>query len=455
MPAQVFPPTFKAQKPFGHLIGLRRNLLSYLQRVADTCGEVGYFKAGPFHIYLLNNPEHIKDLLVTQHKNFTKSRGLQLAKRILGEGLLTSEGDFHLRQRRLVQPAFHRQRLEGYGAVMCEEAARTCASWQDGAEIDVAEEMMRLTLAIVGKTLFGVNVENEAVEIGQALTTAMSLFSRLTNPLATFLEKLPLPSNIRFFRAKRRLDETIYRILAARRQSGEDRGDLLSMFLMAQDEEGDGGRMTDLQVRDEAMTLFLAGHETTAIALTWTWYLLAQHPEEEAKLREELRRVLGKRLPAVHDYSQLTYTRMVLAESMRLFPPAYVFGRMAINEYQIGEYYVPAGATLLVSPYILHRLERYYPEPLRFMPERWTPAAEAERHKFAYVPFGGGSRVCIGEGFAWMEGVLALATLAQRWKLRLAPDHPVELKPLITLRPKFGMKMRLEQRHADSTCPTQ
>ncbi|MEK7729138.1 MAG: cytochrome P450 [candidate division KSB1 bacterium] len=446
MPSYILPPALKAQRPFGHLMGLRRNLLDYLQRVADSCGELGYFKAGPFHTYLLNNPEHIKDLLVTHHKNFTKSRGLQLAKRILGEGLLTSEGDFHLRQRRLVQPAFHRQRLEGYGAVMCEEAARMSAAWQAGAEVDMAEEMMRLTLGIVGKTLFGVNVENEAEEIGAALTTAMSLFSRLTNPLATFLEKLPLPSNIRFFRAKRRLDETIYRIIATRRQSNEDRGDLLSMLLLAQDEEGDGGRMTDLQVRDEAMTLFLAGHETTAIALTWTWYLLSQNPEAEIKLREELQNVLGERLPTVHDFPQLTYARMVLAESMRLYPPAYVFGRMAINEYQIGPYHVPAGATLLVSPYILHRLEHFYPEPLRFMPERWRGGAEAERHKFAYIPFGGGPRVCIGEGFAWMESVLVLATMAQRWKLRLVPNHPVELKPLITLRPKFGMKMKLERR---------
>lgn len=448
MPSYNFPPALKADRPFGHLRGLRRDLLTYLQRVADTCGELGYFKAGPLHVYLLNNPDHIRDLLVTHQKNFTKSRGLQLAKRILGEGLLTSEGELHLRQRRLVQPAFHRQRLEGYGTVMCEEAAKMRGVWQDGSAIDVAEEMMRLTLTIVGKTLFGVNVEDEAKEIGDALTTAMSLFSRLTNPLATFLEKLPLPSNFRFFRAKRRLDETIYRMIAARRQSGEDRGDLLSMLLMAQDEEGDGGRMTDLQVRDEAMTLFLAGHETTAIALTWTWYLLSQHLDCETKLHEELRSVLGDRAPTVHDYPQLNYTRMVLAESMRLFPPAYVFGRMAINDYRIGEYDVPAGATLLVSPYILHRLERFYPEPLRFMPERWTQVNETERHKFAYVPFGGGPRVCIGEGFAWMEGVLVLATMAQRWRLRLVPDHPVALQPLITLRPKFGVKMRLEERVA-------
>ncbi len=449
MPSRVYPPTFKAERPFGHLLGLRRNLLEYLQRVAEACGEVGYFKAGPMRIYLLNNPEHIKDVLVTHHKNFVKSRGLQLAKRILGEGLLTSEGEFHLRQRRLVQPAFHRQRLEGYGEVMCAQARRMCEGWHDHAEVDVAEEMMRLTLAIVGKTLFGANVEEEADEIGQALTAAMGLFSRLTNPLAEILEKLPLPSNIRFFRAKHRLDATIYRIIAERRTSGEDRGDLLSMLLMAQDEEGDGGRMTDLQVRDEAMTLFLAGHETTAIALTWTWYLLAQHPEIEAKLYAELQDVLAQRPPAVEDFPRLIYTRMVLAESMRLFPPAYVFGRMAVDDYQIGPYYAPAGATLLVSPYILHRMARFYSEPLRFMPERWTAEAESERHKFAYIPFGGGPRICIGEGFAWMEGVLVLAALAQHWKLRLVPNHPIELQPLITLRPKFGMKMKLERRRRD------
>lgn len=451
MPARIFPPTFKSKQPFGHLRGLRRNLLEYLQRVAEACGDVGYFKAGPLHIYLLNEPDYIKDVLVTHHKNFTKSRGLQLAKRILGEGLLTSEGEFHLRQRRLVQPAFHRQRLESYGEVMCAQAARMSASWQHGAEVDVAEEMMRLTLAIVGQTLFGANVEDEAEEIGAALTTAMSLFTRLTNPLAEILEKLPLPSNIRFFRAKKRLDETIYRIIAARRKNGEDRGDLLSMLLLAQDVEGDGGSMTDLQVRDEAMTLFLAGHETTAIALTWTWYLLSQHPEVETKLHEELRRVLGERQPTAQDFPRLTYTRTVLAEAMRLYPPAYVFGRMAREDYKLGPYDVPARATLLVSPYILHRMEKFFPNAKEFLPERWTPEAEAARHKFAYLPFGAGPRVCIGEGFAWMEGTLVLATIAQRWRLRLVTDHPVELQPLITLRPKFGMNMKLERRHVDSS----
>jgi cytochrome P450 len=265
-------------------------------------------------------------------------------------------------------------------------------------------------------------------------------------PFAQLLERLPLPAMKRFRQARARLDETIYRIIAARRASREDRGDLLSMLMAARDEEGDGTGMTDEQLRDEAMTIFLAGHETTANALTWTWYLLSQHPEIEKRLHAELDAVLSGRLPTAEDYARLRYTEMVLAEALRLYPPAWIIGRRALTDYRINGYHVPARAILLMSPYVMHHNAAYFPEPFQFDPERWTPAARETRPKFSYFPFGGGPRLCIGEHFAWMEGVLVLATLAQQWRLRLVPGHPIELQPLVTLRPKYGMKMILERR---------
>jgi len=318
--------------------------------------------------------------------------------------------------------------------------------WRDGAELDIAREMMRLTLAIAGKTLFDADVETEADEIGEALNEAMEQFNNLTLPFAQLLQKLPLPSVRRFKRARERLDETIYRIIRDRRQSGEDRGDLLSMLIQARDVEGDGTGMSDEQLRDEAMTIFLAGHETTANALTWTWYLLSQNPEVEAKFLAEVDEVLGARTATPEDYPKLRYTEMVLAESMRIYPPAWIIGRRALTDYQINGYHVPARSIILMSQYVMHHNPKYFPEPDRFDPERWRPEAREARPKFSYFPFGGGTRLCIGENFAWMEGVLVLATLAQHWRMRLVPGHLVELQPIVTLRPRHGMRMTVEQR---------
>src|SRR4051812_48062729 len=317
------PPGPKGQLIGGNFRPFRRDALSYLQQATRAHGDIVYFRFGPQHVYFLNHPDHIKDVLVANNQSFMKGRALQRSKRLLGEGLLTSEGDFHRRQRRLAQPAFHRGRIASYASVMTELAARTASRWRDGETLDISQEMMRLTLAIVAKTLFDADVEAEADEIGAALTAVMELFDMLLMPFSELLEKLPLPHVRRFRRAKGRLDETIYRIIAERRRSNVDRGDLLSMLLSARDEEDDGGQMTDLQVRDEVMTLFLAGHETTANALTWTWYLLSQNPEVEAKLHEELGRVLAGRIPTVEDVPRLRYTEMVLAEAMRLYPPAW------------------------------------------------------------------------------------------------------------------------------------
>ena len=449
MAIAIHPPGPKSRLPGGLLFALRRDPLGFLARNAREHGDLVRFKLGPEEVFQLNHPDYIRDVLVTHHRNFMKGRGLQRAKRLLGEGLLTSEGEFHRRQRRLSQPAFHRQRVAAYGEAMVGYAVRRAEGWHDGATLDLAREMNGLTLAVVGKTLFDAEVGSEAGELREALTAAMELFTLTTLPFAELLEKLPLPMTRRFHRARARLDATIYRIIDERRRSQVDRGDLLSMLLLAQDEEAPEGElrgMTDEQLRDEAMTIFLAGHETTANALAWTWYLLSAHPEAEAKLHAELDETLGGRLPKVDDVPRLRYAEMIFAESMRLYPPAYVLGRRALGDYEIAGCPVPAGALLLMSQYVMHRDARYFPEPEKFDPARWTPEAQAGRPKFSYFPFGGGPRQCIGEGFAWMEGVLLIATIAQRWRLRLVPGHPVELQPLVTLRPKHGMLMTLERR---------
>jgi cytochrome P450 len=412
----------------------------------EAHGDIAHWRIGPQHLFLFSHPDLIRDVLVTNGRNFHKSRGLERAKRLLGNGLLTSEGEFHLRQRRLAQPAFHKHRIASYAVTMSDYAARTSERWRDGQTLDMHTEMMRLTLGIVARTLFDADVENEAAEIGEALTRAFESFNFAMLPFTEYLEKLPLPSVRRFNSARDTLDRTIYRMIDERRLSGEDKGDLLSMLLMATDTEGDGGGMSDLQLRDEALTIFLAGHETTANALTWTWYLLSQHPQVEATLHAEIDAALNGRVPAYDDMPSLPYTRMVLAESMRLYPPAWAIGRRALESFDARGFTIPKRSVVLMSQYIVHRDARFFPNPERFDPDRWKPEAVAQRPKFSYFPFGGGNRVCIGEQFAWMEGVLLIAALAQKWRMRLVSGHPVEVQPLITLRPRHGMRMFLEKR---------
>lgn len=439
------PPTFPQQFPGQAVLQFRRDPIYYLRRAASECGDIVRLPLSRSPLYLINHPDLIKDVFVTDQKQFKKGRGLEQMTRLLGEGLLTSEGEFHLRQRRLMQPAFHRQRLAAYGEAMTHYAVETRERWQAGETYDIHEEMMRLTLAIVGKTLFGAEMASEASEIDGALNEVIGLFHLLQLPFSGLLEKLPLPPVRRFQAARSRLDATIYRLIAEHRASGEDRGDLLSMLLLAQDED-DGGRMTDVQIRDEALTLFLAGHETTANAMTWTWYLLSQHAEAEAKFHAEIDTALAGRIPTVDDLPHLPYTRRVLAESMRLYPPAWAVGRRALTDYTIRDYALPAGAILLLSQAVTHHDPRFWPDPERFDPDRWTSEAEAARPKFAYFPFGGGPRICIGEQFAWMEGILLLAVIGGQCRLRLAPGQRVATQPIVTLRPRFGMQMRVESR---------
>jgi cytochrome P450 len=329
---------------------------------------------------------------------------------------------------------------------MVTRAGALSERWRDGQTVDMHEEMMRLTLSLVAKTLFDAEVEEEGDEIGKALAELIDLFPLLMNPLAPLAAKLPLPSTLRFRRAIGRLDRTIYSIIAARRADPGDKGDLLSMLLLAQDEEGDGGRMSDVQLRDEAMTIFLAGHETTANALSWAWFLLARHPRVAEEMERSIDEVLGDRLPTAADYPRLQFVEMVIAESMRLYPPAWAMSRLAMEDVEIGGWLVPKGTVAFVSPAVMHRDPRYWDEPDRFDPRRFTPEAKAARPKFAYFPFGAGPRICIGEGFAWMEAVLILTTLAQGWRADALTDY-VEPRASITLRPRHGIPMRLRQCH--------
>ncbi|HEX4954737.1 MAG TPA: cytochrome P450 [Thermoanaerobaculia bacterium] len=441
------PPGPRGLPLLGCLPAFRRDPLAFLQRTAREHGDVAFFRLGTQNVFLLNDPELIREVLVQRQGLFTKSRGLRRARALLGDGLLTSEGEVHHRHRRLVQPAFHPDRLQGYAEVMVDAALETGRRWRAGESVEVFSEMARITLGVVGTTLFSVEVEEEAQEIGTALTSVLEMFSIMMLPFSGLVERLPLPVVRRFHAARSLLDGRMERLIHERRESGRDSGDLLSMLLLAQDEAGGG--LSDREVREEALTLFLAGHETTANALSWTLYLLASNPDCEARLHRELEEVLGGRRPTFADLPRLSWAEHVLAEAIRLYPPAWAIGRSAREALELGGFEVPAGSTVILSAYVTQNDPRYFPHPEVFDPERWQPGPRAERPKFVYFPFGGGARTCIGERFAMMEGVLILATLAQRWRLRLAPGQTVEPMPLInTLRARGGLPLRLEARGA-------
>lgn len=445
MTVKSFPPSVKPDWIGGHFQTFRKDATGFLTRLSKL-GDVTSFRMGNMPGYFINHPDLARDILVLNAHKFHKGRALKRAKNLLGEGLLTSEEQFHLRQRRLVQPAFHKQRIVSYAEAMTDYAERMAVEWRDGDVRDIDHEMMRLTLQIVGKTLFSADVTDDADDVGAAMTDIVNLFNFLVLPFAELLEKLPLPQSIRFRRAKAKLDEVIYGFINERRASGEDKGDLLSMLLLSQDEESGSG-MSDLQVRDECLTIFLAGHETTANALTWTWYLLSQNPETEKKLHEELDRVLDSRVPKFEDVPNLKYAEAVFAESMRLFPPAWGIGRLAVEDHEFNSYEIPKGALVLISPFVAHRDSRFWDAANEFKPERWeTLSVKEASQRYTYFPFGGGVRRCIGEQFAWTEGILLLATLARKWKLRLQPEQKIGLKAMITLRPKYGMRMKIEKR---------
>jgi len=410
---------------------------------AREFGDIFYYRAGWIHVYFLNSPELIESVLVTNQQNFRKDRVIQNSRWFLGQGLLTSEGGEWLRQRRLSQPAFHRERLALYARIINGCAEEMLDSWKDGENRDVHQEMMQLTLRVVAKVLFSVDVKNESKEVAAALNLLMKHSSGARMLLPPWVRYLPLPFLIRVRRAVRQLDEVVYRIIRERRRSENDNGDLLSMLMSARDE--DGSRMTDRQLRDEVMTFLLAGHETTALSLSWAWFLLSENPEAENKLHHELARVLDGKNPSVEDLPRLCYTEAVVKESVRLYPPAWSLARTAAEDFEIGGYLVPAGSNVVMSQWIMHRDPRFFPSPEQFDPGRWFEEHTQRLPRFAYFPFGGGPRYCVGASFAMMEATLLLAAIPQRFRLRMVPGHKVVPVPSITLRPKYGIKMSLHQ----------
>jgi cytochrome P450 len=446
MAAAVVPQGPKGGRVLGNMREFNRDTLGFIERCAREFGDVVLTRFLYVPAYFLFHPEQIEYVLATGSKNFVKAMSLRspFFLRLVGDGLVTSDGEFWRRQRRLAQPAFHRDRIASYGEAMVAFTERMLASWQDGEERDAHEEMMLLTQSIVAQTLFSADVSREARAIGEALARIVRPFSAQATLKWILDNRLPTPAHLRFNRDVRRIDRFVYRIITERRASGADTGDLLSMLLRAQDE--DGSRMTDRQLRDEVMTLFLAGHETTALTLTWAWYLLARNPEAETALHAELEEVLDGRAPTVADLPRLRYCEWVIKESMRLYPPAYAVGREAVRDCEVGGYRIPAGMQVFAFQWAVHRDARWYEEPAAFRPERWRDEVAARLPKFAYFPFGGGPRQCIGNSFAMMEAVLVLATVARRFRLRLVPGHAVELLPAMSLRPRDGVRVTLERR---------
>ena len=467
---------FYAHKPwvkFGEPI----RLFEYLHR---TYGRIAHYRFMGTSILFVNEPAWIQEILVTQASSFVKERTVRRMKILLGEGLITSDDPIHIRQRRIVAPAFHRQRIAAYADEIVSSASSHAAKWKPGETIDISAAMMDLSLEIVARTLFHTQVTDDIRRINDEVNAIMEIYNFLVAfPRLEAVLDLPFPLPVKrigdFRRSRARLDEVVNRLIAQRRATGVDKGDLLSMLIASRDE--DGSALTDSQIRDEILTIFLAGYETTANALTWTWYLLSQNPEAEAKLHAELDTVLGTpsptnqnsdvssrpkqseversaslpepqthRLPTLADYPGLRYTEQVFAESMRLYPPAWAMGRMSTQPVTLGPYRIPPGAHFFMSQYMVSRTPEFYPDPLRFDPDRFTPEAKAARPRFAYFPFGAGSRQCIGESFAWMEGVLAIATIASRWRMTCLGTEPPVPQAKITLRPRDPVMMRLTPR---------
>ena len=422
---------------------LNNSPLEYFTMVARKFGDIAGLRVLNFKTIFINHPDLIEEVLVTNARKYSKGRVLRANRHVFGDGLLTSEGDFWLHQRRLAQPAFHRARINSYATTMVEYTERLLKDWKSGQERDAHQEMMRLTLQIVGKTLFDADVERDAQDVGKSLEQLLEIGANFRRTI--FVPHwLPTPANLRMKREVVQIEKILYRIIAGRRASGRDAGDLLSMLLAAQDE--DGSKMTDRQLRDETITLFLAGHETTASTLSWTWWLLAQNPAVEKKLHAELDTVLGDRAPSLDDLPNLVYTGHVITEALRLYPAAWGMARLAVEDHEIAGYPLTKGMGVAMAQWVVHRDPRWYDAPEEFRPQRWEGDLLKRLPKFAYFPFGGGPRQCIGNTFALMEATLILATIARKFRLRLVAGHPVVPLASITLRPRHGVRVTLESR---------
>jgi cytochrome P450 len=498
-----YPPGPTEIFPYGLALKFISNPLPTLKKITFRYGDVSHFKFGPrLHVYLINDPHLIENILVRHDQYFIKSPGLQLAKRVIGNGLITNEGENHLKQRRLVQQAFTRDKVEAYGKILAQHYLEyTSVNWKDGMSVNIHREMTKLTLSIISKLLFGNNsiTLNEIDQISDNITLIIEYINKLRLPFLRFIEKLPIPSTLEYKRALKQLDKTIYAKIDLERQNmsqsenekfskydiyssvlkehnnlqGQSKSNILSILINSTDGEArfkdekillDGERkikesskMNDKQLRDEVMTIFLAGHETTANALTWSLYLLSCHPDVEVKMLEEISLITNvkegninhKEIITVEDLPRLKYTEKVLMESMRLYPPSWAIGRQTIKDYTLNDkYIIPARAVIIMSQYLMHHDSRYFSDPEKFIPERWSPKFKASIPRFSYFPFGGGQRSCIGEPLAWSEGIIILSNVINRWKITLEDEktNNIRLQALVTLRPKDGIKMKMSKR---------
>jgi cytochrome P450 len=450
MKSSHLPPGPKALPIIGHTLEFLRDPIVFFERCVREYGDVVYMRppsGKPFvinHAYLVNNAHYAEQVLIRNHRGFIKSNAYNVLKPTLGNGLVTSEGEFWVRQRKLMQPAFHRERLANYAQIMVSDTERMLEGWKNGQELDLLEVVAGLTQEIIVKVMFGARLDGELRQIGEAAIEVIEEFGRkLRNPIwIPFF--IPTPRNLRWLRAKERLDAKIYRLLEERRASGVDQGDLLSMLIHAQAE--DGSRMTDQHLRDELITIFLAGHETSALTLVWAWYLLSQHPEVEQRLVEHTQGVLGGRSPTMEDYPRLTYAAGVVKESLRLFPPAWFFGRQSVEDTEVGGYPVAKGTDIWFSTWMMHRDERYYAQPERFWPERWETEQVRNMPKCAFLPFAQGPRQCIGSTFSVVEATLLLATVAPRYQLRMLNADRIRRYPGISLHPSERPRVLLKER---------
>lgn len=441
------PPGPRGLPLIGQAPGFLRDPLGFLGGLAARHGDVAYFRLGGIPVFFVNRPDYIWDVLVVQRAKFEISIMRSRLEVGLGKGLLTSRGDLHSRQRRLMQPVFRKSRIDSYAQFMVDYTLRARDSWHRGEEIDATEEMMKLTMSIVARSLFGHDIEEDAVAVSRNLGILLANFTRLMSPLR-FTLMLPLPSSRRFHRAIRELDIVIYRMIEQRRRNPSDGEDLLSLLVQAKDDETHA-QMTEKQLRDEIFSLLMAGHETTANALSWALYLLAQNPDIDERLHAEVAGVIkGRQRFEPSDLNNLPYARQVITEAMRLYPPGWFIGRTALEDVTVGGYTVPKGASVLFSQYVMHRDARYFEEPGRFRPERWTDEFQEKLARGAFFPFSAGDRHCLGEGFAWLEVLLALATLVERWKFELVPGQAIRPNPSVTLRPNAGIRMIVRERKA-------
>jgi len=434
------PPGPKGAPIMGVMREFNRDQLGFIERARREYGDIVWMRFLYVPALFLYHPDDVEYVLTTNPKNFIKSMSLRsnFFQRLVGNGLLTSQGEEWKRQRRLSQPAFHRERVASYAGVMVEYTNRLTAKWHEGEARDVHIDMMRLTLEIVVQCLFSADVSHDVDDVGATLKELVKPFAAQATLSWILNNRLPTLAHFRFHALAKKIDNVVYRIIAERRASGKDEGDLLSMLLAARDE--DGSQMSDRQLRDEVMTLFLAGHETTALTLAWSWYLLGTNPDAERKFHAELDEVLGGRAPTAADLPRLKFTEQIAKECMRLYPPAYGLGREAVNDFEIGGYQISAGTQVFMFQWATQRDPRFYDEPEAFRPERWTSEFIERLPRYAYFPFGGGPRACIGASFAMMEIILCLAAIGQKFRLEVDPNHPVSIYPAMSLRPRTGSR---------------